>query len=398
MTDHSTSDPLQKAEGEVSNQPDTPSKKGLSKIWQQVWGRLLLLGLGETTLRVFTGVFSVVLILLVVWVMGTYFLKEKERASALPLISSPNQTTVIPSVATANASALSSSFGIARLAQIHTNLPSHPRDKIITYTVQKGDTIFGIADQFGLQPETILWCNRYVLGGVPENLMPGVEINIPPEDGVIYEWMEGNGLNGVAKFYGVTPDVIIDWPSNNLDRKTLGDLALPNIPVGTMLFIPGGIGESTDWMPVITRDTPAESTSFGAGYCGVITQGAVGNGTFIWPTTDTWLSGYDYSSIHHGIDIDGDIGNPIYASDAGVVVYEGPNNSGYGNLIILDHGNGWQTVYGHLNAIYVTCAQSVTQGDVIGELGTTGNSSGPHLHFEIRKDGGYVNPWDMLIQ
>lgn len=399
MSDHSTQNPIPKSDDEVEEQNNEDASINLSKIWQRLWEKLLMLGLGESALRAITGGLAIVLVLVVVWVMNAYFIKGKQNSPDLTLVSLTSQAAVVSSTANPESSTdyLEGGFGISRLAQLYTNLPSHPRDEVTTYTVQSGDTIFGIADKFGLTPESILWCNRYVLGNVPENLMPGVVINIPPEDGVIYQWMAGNGLNGVAEFYGVTPDVIIDWPSNKLNRDTLGDLSMPNIPEGTMLFIPGGTGESTDWMPVITRDTPAVSTSFGEGYCGVITEGAVGNGTFVWPSSATYLSGYDYSSVHHGIDIAGEIGNPIYASDSGVVVYEGWNNSGYGNLIIVDHGNGWQTVYGHLNEIYVDCAQSVYQGDVIGALGTTGNSTGPHLHFEIRKDAGYVNPWDLLI-
>jgi murein DD-endopeptidase MepM/ murein hydrolase activator NlpD len=388
------SSPLVHTDDEVieNNKED----QGIPKKWQQIWGKLLRLGLGETTLHIITGVFAVVLILVIVWVMNSYFLKQKEDGSGLGALTAATPTSIFPSVTGVDTTSLESSFGISRLAQIHTNFPSHPRDKITTYTIQTGDTIIGIAEKFGLTPETILLCNRYILVGLPENLEPGTVINIPPMDGVIYIWVTGNGLNGVASFYGVTPDVIIDWPENNLNRATLGDLSLPNIPAGTSLFIPGGIAETVDWLPQVSRDTPAVSTSGGAGYCGEVT-GVSGTGTFIWPTTDTWLSGYDYTSIHHGIDIDGDIGFPIYASDAGVVVYAGSNSNGYGNLNILDHDNGWQTVYGHLNAIYVSCGESVAQGYVIGELGTTGNSTGPHLHFEIRKDGEYMNPWNLLI-
>jgi murein DD-endopeptidase MepM/ murein hydrolase activator NlpD len=80
-----------------------------------------------------------------------------------------------------------------------------------------------------------------------------------------------------------------------------------------------------------------------------------------------------------------------------VVVYSGPNNSGYGNLLIIDHGNDWQSVYGHLDRILVTCGESVAQGQEVALLGSTGNSSGPHLHFELRHDG-YVNPWDYLTK
>jgi murein DD-endopeptidase MepM/ murein hydrolase activator NlpD len=381
---------------EEDNADNLEEKFDLSSWWQKIWQRLLRLGLGENALRVLTGAIAIVMILIVVWVMSSYFLNEKTNSVEPSLVAITQQAVIGTTDATSESAALSGGFAISRLAQPHTDFPSHPRDRITTYTVQKGDTIFGIADKFGLKPETILLSNRYTLSGLPENLQPGTILQIPPIDGVIYRWEIGNGLNGVAKFYGVEPQVIVDWPGNNLDPATLGDWSLPNIAEGTMIFIPGGYAEVTDWLPQVSRDTPAVATSYGEGYCGEVT-GVSGTGSFIWPTTDTYLSGYDYSSIHHGIDIAGSIGNPVYASDAGVIVYAGWNSSGYGNLIIVDHDNGWQTVYGHLDQILVNCGQSVDQGDEIGLLGTTGNSSGPHLHFEIRKDGGYENPWNYLI-
>ncbi|HOW91199.1 MAG TPA: M23 family metallopeptidase, partial [Anaerolineaceae bacterium] len=115
----------------------------------------------------------------------------------------------------------------------------------------------------------------------------------------------------------------------------------------------------------------------------------------------TWLSGYDYSpeTNHRAIDIDGSIGNPVWAVDAGVVVYSNWNENGYGNLIVIDHGNGWQSVYAHLDTFLKYCGDSVDQGEQIGTLGTTGNSTGPHLHFELRNETyGIVNPWDFLQQ
>lgn len=381
---------------EEDNADNLEEKFDLSSWWQKIWQRLLRLGLGENALRVLTGAIAIVMILIVVWVMSSYFLNEKTNSVEPSLVAITQQAVIGTTDATSESAALSGGFAISRLAQPHTDFPSHPRDRITTYTVQKGDTIFGIADKFGLKPETILLSNRYTLSGLPENLQPGTILQIPPIDGVIYRWEIGNGLNGVAKFYGVEPQVIVDWPGNDLDPATLGDWSLPNIAEGTMIFIPGGYAEVTDWLPQVSRDTPAVATSYGEGYCGEVT-GVSGTGSFIWPTTETYLSGYDYSSIHHGIDIAGSIGNPVYASDAGVIVYAGWNSSGYGNLIIVDHDNGWQTVYGHLDQILVNCGQSVDQGDEIGLLGTTGNSSGPHLHFEIRKDGGYENPWNYLI-
>ena len=123
-------------------------------------------------------------------------------------------------------------------------------------------------------------------------------------------------------------------------------------------------------------------------------DGPLGSGNFVWPTSETWISGYDYSpeTNHRAIDIYGQIGNPIFAADAGVVVYAGWNDWGYGNVVVLDHGNGWQTLYAHLDSYNVQCGYYVMSADVIGGLGSTGNSSGPHLHYEMRYNGVPQNP------
>jgi murein DD-endopeptidase MepM/ murein hydrolase activator NlpD len=128
------------------------------------------------------------------------------------------------------------------------------------------------------------------------------------------------------------------------------------------VFIPGGVGEFTDWLPKYTREEPATSSISGSA-CGVVTSGYIGYGTFIWPTTETYLSGYDYdpSTNHRAIDIAGSIGNPVYASDAGVIVYSNWNENGYGNLIVIDHGNGWQSVYAHLDTFAKYCGENVDQ-------------------------------------
>jgi len=124
----------------------------------------------------------------------------------------------------------------------------------------------------------------------------------------------------------------------------------------------------------------------------------VGFGTFVWPASNHRLSGFDYSpsTNHWGIDIAGNEGEGAYATDAGVVVYAGWNNYGYGNMIMVDHGNNFQSLYAHLSGISVGCGQSVGQGDLIGIIGNTGRSSGSHLHFEIRAISSWVNPWDVL--
>ncbi|MBL8046268.1 MAG: M23 family metallopeptidase [Anaerolineales bacterium] len=134
----------------------------------------------------------------------------------------------------------------------------------------------------------------------------------------------------------------------------------------------------------------------GGGQCWGPVAAPVGSGYFVWPTDHHVLVGRNYTYWHPGLDLGGNLGDPLYAADSGAVVYAGWNNYGYGNLVIIDHGNGWHTLYAHFNEIYVACGEAVTQGDVIGAAGTTGNSTGPHLHFEMRYNGGYVSPWNYL--
>lgn len=288
--------------------------------------------------------------------------------------------------------------GITRIAEGHTTLPSRPRLDVVRYAVQPGDTIFGIAEAFGLRPESVLWGNYDVLQDNPHALRPGQELNIPPVDGTLYAWHEGDGLNGVAAFFGVQAAEIIDWPGNNLTPGI--DLGAPPIPGGTLIVVPGGYREFVTWSaPRITRSNPGVARILGPGACGAVYDGPVGNGTFIFPTPLHYLSGYDYdpSANHPGIDLAGDTGHSIYASDNGVVVYAGWNDWGYGLVVVIDHGNGWQTLYAHLSQYNVVCGQAVYQGTVIGLMGCTGNCSGSHLHFEMLSEQyGKVNPWNFL--
>lgn len=288
-------------------------------------------------------------------------------------------------------------FQISRNANLHTVIPSRPRIEILEYEVKEGDNLFGIGEKFNLKPETIFWGNWYTLGGDPHTLRPGQILNILPVDGVLHEWTPGEGLNGVASFYGVTADEIINWPGNDLDTNI--NRSLPPIEAGTELVIPGGRREPPSWQMVrITRTDPAVAKVLGPGYCGSISSGAIGDGVFGWPTPSTGISGYGYiPGVHEAIDIGGALGVGVSASDDGVVVYSGWNDWGYGLVVVIDHGNGWQTLYAHLSQINAGCGQSVSQGEVVGLMGCTGNCTGPHLHFEMRHDSwGRVNPLTIL--
>ena len=363
-------EPLDEGVESTDNQTENPKNELPSS--GQLWNRLLRLGLGETTLRTGTIVATGLLVLLVVWVMGSYFLKgQKNTPEITPTVES---IVAMPTLLSAqNPLAYTvSNFTISRAADYHTNQPAKPREDVIEYQVVAGDTIFGIAEKFGLQPEWVLWSNKHILGDNPAFIRPGLTLLIPPFQGVVHQWVAGiDGLNGVAKGTDSTVDAILDWPWNHLDRATIGDYAMPNIPDGKLIFIPHGTGQYTDWLPTFTRANPAAAQTMGPGYCGLVYDGPIGNGTFVWPTTETYLSGYDWSpsTNHFGIDIAGKIGNMILSVDAGVVVYSGWNNYGYGNLIVVDHGNGWQSVYAHLDQIIKGCGDYVSQGEQIGMLG-----------------------------
>jgi hypothetical protein len=371
------------------------------------WEGLSRAGLGETIFRTGTHLLSVALVLAVIWGLREFYLYVQSMDSTQPRTGvlaaaapSPTPTAEPPVLPVFEVSQIDFISGIPRLVQMHTTIPTRPRTEITTYTVQKDDTIFGIAEKFGLKPETILWGNYYSLADDPHNLTIGMDLNIMPMDGTYHRWSAGEGLNGVAKGYNVTPEVIINWEGNHIDPDTLGDWAHPNIEPGTMLFVPGGSRSFVTWSaPRISRDNPGVAKILGPGSCGTIVDGAVGTGSFIWPSNSHYVGGYTYSpsTNHFGIDLSGSLGDAIYAADNGVVVYAGWNNWGYGYVVVIDHGAGWQTLYAHMSVIGVGCGQSVYQGSVIGAYGSTGNSSGPHLHFEMLHESyGKVNPLNFL--
>ena len=360
---------------------------------------LIGIGLGESLLRTGTAILSVILLAAVIWLVRLFYAQGvKAEAEANVPVTVP--TVVVEGIESVPQEEADAFGGIPRLAQAHTTIPSRPRQDVVKYTVEDGDTVFGISEKFGLKPQTVLWGNYYVLLDDPHALKAGQVLNILPVDGTYHEWQEGEGLNGVASYYGVKPEDIIDYPTNNLDPVTIGDFTAPNIKPGTWLIVPGGERQFVSWSaPLgVTRENAAYARVLGAGACDPVNGGAVGFGTFVWPANKHYLSGFDYSpeSNHWGLDIAGNGGEGAYATDAGVIVYAGWNDYGYGNMVMVDHGNGFQSLYAHLSEIYVGCGQSVGQGDAIGAIGSTGRSSGAHLHFEIMTATVKINPWDVL--
>lgn len=361
---------------------------------------LLQLGLGEFLLRAATNVLSIVAIVVVIWLAQFYF--RRAETPSQPEAIAPALTPVQDGVSMASIMAADpSAGGILREANVHTNMPERARQDITTYTVQPGDTVSGIAERFNLDAKTVFAANYDTLQDDPHMLRAGQELRILPVDGVYWEWLGGIPFPQWAAYFGVSPEGILNYPANKLDPAAIADPTAPDIKVGTFLIIPGGAYQyhTPGQVPLgITRTNPASAQVGGAGACPPTTGGAVGYGTFVYPTDRHQLSGFDYSvkNNHLGIDLSAELGDNVYAADGGVVVYAGANSYGYGNMIMIDHGTGFQTLYAHLSAIFTSCGFNVAQGETIGAAGSTGRSSGAHLHFEVRTSSNVINPWDVL--
>ena len=316
-----------------------------------------------------------------------------EDIAAQPISQSSDQASLV--LLSPFSQTPSETSGIYRKTNLKTIIPTRPRVEVITYTVQSGDTLFSIAANFGLKPETVLWGNFEVLQDNPHLLKPNQVLNLLPTNGTFYQWQNGDTIDGVASQFNAEPKAILDYPGNFIDLTQI-ITGGAGIEVGMWVIVPGGSRPIKDWgPPAITRTTAATARYYGEGACGSIYEGAVGSGTFVWPTVDHSVSGFTFDpGVHPAIDIAGQEGNSIFATDSGVVVYAGWSDYGYGYMIVIDHGNGWQSAYAHLSAVGVSCGQSVYQGGLIGAMGNTGNSSGAHLHFELSINGAKVNPLD----
>lgn len=362
---------------------------------------LVHMGLGEFLLRAATNILSLVAILIVIWLAQTYFRDPVAQARASAGTHELPSPVPPSSIQAENIAPDASASGILRGTNLHTNAPERPRQDIITYTVQAGDTVSGIADRYGLQPKTVFAANYDLLQDDPHRLKAGQALKILPVDGVIWEWLGGIPFEQWAAYFKVKPEDILSYPANHLDPAAMADPANPSIKAGTFLIIPGGEYQfhTPGQIPLgITRSNPASAQVAGDGHCAAVTGGAVGYGTFVYPTDRHYLSGFDYSTKtnHLGIDLAANLGDNIYAADGGVVVYAGANSYGYGNMIMIDHGTGFQSLYAHLSQIFVNCGDNVTQGQTIGAAGMTGNASGAHLHFEVRTATAVIDPWDVL--
>jgi len=264
---------------------------------------------------------------------------------------------------------------LQRLAIPFTIIEEESTGDIQYYTVQSGDTVLGIAEKFGIHPETIIWSNQGLDKHV-ELIRPGDQLAILPVNGAYHTVTAGDSLSSLADDYGVTVEDIIAYPANGLTDAG-GPLA-----AGQKLVIPGGS------KPFVEQ--------YAVAYSGPIPANArIGSGAFVWPASGPITQ--SYWAAHPALDIGGWAGAPVKAADSGyVTLAAGGWNTGYGNYVIVDHGNGFSTLYSHLNSVFVAPGESVARGEQIGTVGSTGNSTGPHLHLEIRYQGVPRNPMGYL--
>lgn len=249
------------------------------------------------------------------------------------------------------------------------------RIKIETYLVQQGDTIGSIAQKFAISITTVLWQNNL---SATTTIRPGQQLSILPTTGLAYTIKKGDTLKSIANRYQGDPDTITEF--NHLASIT-------DIHVGETLVVPNGVKPTVvverprivKNIPDVIRDIFVPSTP------------APDNGTqLLWPLLSHRITQYFHFG-HSAIDVGDKIGNPIYAAESGRVIYAGWS-TGYGNNVRINHGNGLVTLYGHSSKLLVAVGDIVERGQIIALIGSTGRSTGPHLHFEVQVNGRKTNP------
>jgi len=252
---------------------------------------------------------------------------------------------------------------------VQTQVSEKPRDQVITYVVEKGDTLAKISEKFGVAVESIKWVNDTKR----DSLTIGQEIKIPPVTGVVHKVKEGETVYSIAKKYKTDPQKIVNFPFNDFS-----DLDTFALNVGQTLIVPDGV------MPEAAPIRYAIPPSIIAG----------GTGQYIWPVGGA-ITQYPVW-YHMAVDIANPSAPGIAAADTGIVTLADYMRYGYGNHIVIDHGNGYQTLYAHLSEIYIKAGDRVARGQTIGRMGSTGRSTGMHLHFEVRVNGIAINPLSFL--
>jgi murein DD-endopeptidase MepM/ murein hydrolase activator NlpD len=261
-----------------------------------------------------------------------------------------------------------------------------PWDEPRRYVVEDGDTLSGIAAQFGLDPETLLFANP-ALRADPHNLSIGDEVTILPVNGVLHVVEEGDTLAALAESYGVDESAIVAYGPNGLADGAA-------LVAGAQVVVPGGEMDLSipSYLELASSSGSSGSAGRGSGssYSG---PAVVGTGRFHVATYGRLTQGF--RGYHAAVDIANRTGTPIYAIDGGTVEVAGWW-SWAGKAVIINHGNGYRSLYAHMSSINVSAGQNVAPGTILGGIGCTrgrgGYCSGPHLHLEVTLNGRKQNP------
>ncbi len=260
---------------------------------------------------------------------------------------------------------------------IATDFSEDVRGEIVEYKVQKGDTISSISEKYGVSAETIRWQNNL---SEKATIKEGQVLQILPVTGVAHTVKKGDTVYSIAKKYDVDPQGIVNYPFNSFTNDETFQLA-----IGQVVIVPDGAKPADVLAPApvrIRQTTPDAGT-------------IAGSGTFVWPAAGTITQRFVW--YHKGLDIANKAAPDVLAADSGKVIVAGwPDAYGYGNRVVIDHGNGYRTLYAHLSKIYVLPGQGISRGAAVGKMGSTGRSTGTHLHFEVIVNGVHINPLGVL--
>ncbi len=258
---------------------------------------------------------------------------------------------------------------------IETEVSKKPRDQVLVHKVQEGETLASIAERYGISIDTIKWDNDIK----SDSLSINQELKIPPVTGIVHKVKDGETIYSIAKKYKTEAQKILNFPFN--DFTDLDTFALAS---GQYLIVPDGV--MPEAAPVLAPQyfqTPSVSQNL-----------AGGSGQYSWPTNGI-ITQYPIW-YHMALDIANPSQPPITAAGDGVVILVQYLQYGYGRHVLIDHGGGISTLYGHMIEIYVKPGDRVSRGQLIGKMGSTGRSTGTHLHFEVRRNGVTQNPLTYL--
>ena len=298
-------------------------------------------------------------------------------------MQSPQLISRTYGVATSNAESgelFASSSGLEASQVVQSEDSVAPREEIVTYAVQEGDTLSQIANKFGISLNTLLWANSLT---ARSSIRIGKELTILPTSGVLHTVARGDTISKIASRYGAQSDEILTFNGMGQgEALTVGaKLIVPNGEIKAVVSTPSSVGR------VFASPTNSGTPGGGGG-------SGTGTGNMLWPTDLRVITQY-FGWTHTGVDIDCYFTNDNYAADDGVVQFSGWKG-GYGYAVEVKHSSGMVTRYGHHASLYVQAGQTVTRGQPLGRCGTTGHSTGTHLHFEVIVGGKYKNPLEYI--